>query len=332
MGVWGPRSYRHVRPADRGERTSVLRDPKGKVYSLDAQSGCIHWVFDAGANVRTAITIGPVGDRWAAYFADNGATETSVYAVNAATGKLLWKTAIEGAPYAAITGAPVLAAGKLFLPVTGHEDSHAGNAMFECCRFRGSLLALEASTGAQQWGPSGAGIWSAPTVDLEKRVIYAATGDSHSVPATKTSDSILAFDMDTGAVLRSRQMSPGDGWNAACVIGDSANCPEPAGQDLDFASSPILVERRGKGRALVAGQKSGVVYALDPTAKASSFGRKGSEKVVTTVASNGDRPQMKRRYMRLCRTSRKSSRIPSRRRAIHSEARPVWNPRVLASG
>jgi polyvinyl alcohol dehydrogenase (cytochrome) len=259
---------------------------KGKVYSVDAASGCVYWVFDAGARVRTAITLGPIGDRWAAYFGDQGTNGSSAYAVDAATGVSIWKTTVDNSVYSNITGAPVLADGKLYVPVTGHEDALASMPGFECCKFRGSLVALDAQTGkqiwksytiaesarptrknsqgVQEWGPSGAGIWSAPTVDLAKRTIYTATGDSHSGPAAGTSDSILAFDMDTGAMRWSRQMTPGDAWNAACVQGDPANCPEEHGLDLDFGSSPLLVDRAGGKRTLIAGQKSGVVYALDP--------------------------------------------------------------------
>jgi polyvinyl alcohol dehydrogenase (cytochrome) len=258
----------------------------GKVYSLDAQSACIYWVFDAGAKVRTAITIGPAGRRWAAYFGDNGTNGTHAYAVDASTGRLIWKTTVGDAPYARITGAPALAAGKLYVPVTANEDAAAEDPGFQCCRFRGSVVALDAVTGAQiwksytipespqprrrnsrnvrQWGPSGAGIWSAPTLDVVKRRVYVATGDSHSDPAANTSDAVRAFDMDTGMMLWSRQMTPGDAWNAACVWGDPANCPDAHGADLDFGSSPILVDLQGGRRALIAGQKSGVVYALDP--------------------------------------------------------------------
>jgi polyvinyl alcohol dehydrogenase (cytochrome) len=258
----------------------------GQVYSLDADSGCVHWTFDAGARVRTAITIGPISGGWAAYFGDNGSPEANVYAVDAANGRLLWKTRVDGSPYSHITGAPVLEAGRLYVPVTGSEDAMAVDPKFECCVFRGSLVALDARSGQQlwksytipkpararsrnsygtpQWGPSGAGIWSAPTVDVEKRAIYVATGDSHTYPAASTSDAVLAFDMDSGALLWSQQMTPGDAWNVACVAGDPASCPERHGDDLDFGASPILVDLAGGRRALIAPQKSGVVYALDP--------------------------------------------------------------------
>ncbi len=258
----------------------------GKVYSVDAASGCVQWVFDAGAPVRTAITIGMLGGRWAAYFGDTGTSGAHVFAVDATSGQLIWKATADESVYAHISGSPVLAAGRLYVPVTGDEDAHAGNPEFQCCWFRGSLVALDAVTGksiwksytiaeparprdtnsrgVRRWGPSGAGIWSAPTIDMVRRAIYVGTGDSHSQPAADTSDAILAFDMDTGAMLWSRQKTRGDAWNVACETGDPANCPEGAGPDFDFGSPPILVELAGGRRALIAGQKSGVVYALDP--------------------------------------------------------------------
>ena len=258
----------------------------GDVYSIDAATACIHWVFHAGGGVRTAISIGPIGQRWAAYFGGRGADGATAYAVDGGTGRLIWEATVDDSRFARITGAPVLSSGTLFVPVTGNEDEAAWASAFECCRFRGSLVALDAQTGRrkwktytigerahpsrmnregfQQWGPSGAGIWSAPTVDAERRLIYVATGDSHSDPVALTSDAILAFDMDTGALIWARQMTTGDAWNVACVEGDPADCPEAHGPDLDFGASPILVGLPGGKRALIAGQKSGLVHALDP--------------------------------------------------------------------
>jgi polyvinyl alcohol dehydrogenase (cytochrome) len=45
----------------------------GKLYSLDAKTGCTYWEFDAGASIHSAVVIGPRGDGWAAYFGDHGA-------------------------------------------------------------------------------------------------------------------------------------------------------------------------------------------------------------------------------------------------------------------
>lgn len=256
-----------------------------KVYSLDAATGCIHWIFDVDFPVRTAISIGPIGDDWAAYFGDQHA---NAYAVDAVTGKLIWKRSVDDHRAAIITGAPTLAAGRLFVPTSSTEEVLGGNPQYECCKFRGSVSALDAATGhvlwkaftipeeprpvhknrvgVQLWGPSGAAVWSSPTVDLDKRVVYVATGDSYSDPAAPTSDAFLAFDLDTGRLLWSRQMTPNDAFNVDCEspAEKRVNCPVPDPLDADFGSSPILVQLPNGRRALIAGQKSGMVYAADP--------------------------------------------------------------------
>jgi polyvinyl alcohol dehydrogenase (cytochrome) len=254
-----------------------------KIYSLDAQTGCTYWTFDADVPVRTAITIGKLGAGWAAYFGDQRA---NAYAVDAVTGKLLWKAHLDEHPVAVITGAPTLAAGRLYVPLSSGEEVTGANPKYECCKFRGSLSALDAATGkviwksytiteaahpvrknqqdVQLWGPSGAGIWSSPAIDLKKRAVYVTTGDSYSDPAASTSDAFMAFDMDTGKLLWSRQMTYNDAFTIDCGSPVKTNCPEAKGPDFDFGSSPMLVDLAGGRRALIAGQKSGMVHALDP--------------------------------------------------------------------
>ena len=254
-----------------------------KVFSLDAASGCVLWTFAADNSVRTAISIGRAGTRWAAFFGDQSG---AAYALDAATGELIWKTRVESYPGALITGAPALYEGRLYVPVSSGEEIFGAAPGYECCKFRGSLSALDAATGkviwksytipeeprkvrktsgdVQQWGPSGAGVWSSPTIDTKRHAIYVTTGDSYSDPAARTSDAFLAFDLDSGRMLWSRQMTPGDAFNAACARPGEGNCPEAKGPDVDFGASSMLVNLPNGKRALIAGQKSGVVHAVDP--------------------------------------------------------------------
>ena len=255
----------------------------GKVYALDASSGCIHWMFDAQFPVRTAISIGHDAGGWVAYFGDQRA---NAYALDAETGKLLWKARVDEHPAAVITGAPTLDEGVLYVPVSSSEEVFGANPNYPCCSFRGSVVALDAATGKIRWkgytvrqephpvrknavgtqlfGPSGAPVWSSPTVDRAKRRIYVTTGDNYSDPPSDTSDAFLAFDMDTGALVWARQMTAGDAYTVGCVLGTPINCPQANGPDLDFGSSAILVDLGNSRRALIAGQKSGVVHAIDP--------------------------------------------------------------------
>ena len=260
------------------------------VYSLDAQTGCAYWSIETQAPVRTAITVVTVAGertRQVAFFGDQRA---NAYAVDASSGELLWKTHIEEHPRAKIVGAPEYYNARLYVPLTDGEEGSAMSPTYECCSGRGGMVALDAvsgkqiwktytiaetpqptkknSAGAMMWGPSGASIWSAPTVDPERKVIYAGTGDNFSVPATSMSDAVVAFDMETGKILWSTQLTAKDAFNMACEPGAAkANCPDDAGPDVDIGASPILVKLANGKRVLLVSQKSGVAHGLDPDDK-----------------------------------------------------------------
>jgi polyvinyl alcohol dehydrogenase (cytochrome) len=212
--------------------------------------------------------------------------EANVYAVDARTGTPLWKRRVEDHPTARVTGAPVLHANRLYVPVSSAEELSGAVPQYECCTFRGSIVALEATTGTQVWktytipqtptpvrknavgiqlwGPSGAAVWASPTIDLQRGVLYVTTGDNYSDPPTPTSDAIVALDLGSGKVLWSRQFTVGDAYNIACESPDPTNCPQAKGPDLDFGSSPILRTLPNGKRVLLAGQKSGMLHAVDP--------------------------------------------------------------------
>ena len=263
----------------------------GTVYSLDAKTGCIYWTFSAAGGVRTAIAIGPRnGTRGPAPSAVEGAliyfgdTAANAYAVNADTGRVVWTRTVEDHPLARITGSPTLHAGRLYVPVASYEESQGADPHYPCCSFRGSVLALDATTGqiiwkttmipdplrqrgtstagVPLWGPSGSGIWSAPTIDEGRRRLYVATGNAYSGPAHRSTDAIVALDLDTGSIRWTRQVTPGDVYVSNCRAGNP-NCPEVNGPDHDFGSPPVLARAGGRD-VLVIAQKSGMAFALDP--------------------------------------------------------------------
>jgi len=114
------------------------------------------------------------------------------------------------------------------------------------------------------WGPSGGAIWSAPTLDLKRGLLYAGTGDYYSDPEEGLGVSVVAIEMATGKIAWSKQTLKGDRWNVACIAGDKVNCPKKEGPDLDFGSSPILRTLSTGKQVLLAGQKSGEMHFLDP--------------------------------------------------------------------
>lgn len=256
----------------------------GLVHAMSVESGCLHWVFQANGPVRSSIVAVPLGQRHALLFSD---LTGWFYALEAETGKVLWKKRVDDHEATRLTGAVVVHNGTVFIPTASWEETRALGAAYPCCTFRGSVVALRVGdgslvwkehmireepkptgnnrSGTPQWGPSGAGIWAAPTIDTKRGLLYVTTGDNYSSPATSTSDAVMALDLKSGQVAWSRQMTAGDAYNSAC--GDKgANCPTENGPDYDFGSSAMLV--RAGGRDLViAGQKSGMVYALDPAKK-----------------------------------------------------------------
>ena len=263
---------------------------RGQIYSLDAKTGCVYWAIKNLTGVRSAISIARLPHtnppKYAAYFGDLSAT---VHALDARTGAELWATKVDPHPIARVTGAPAFHAGRLYVPVTSLEEVSGSDPQYSCCTFRGNLVALDAATGKQIWktytileepkptrknklgvqlyGPAGASIWSSPTVDPEGGRIYVTTGDNYADPASHTSDAIVAFAMKTGKFLWSQQFLANDAWNVACDSADETNCPQARGPDLDFGSSAILQKLPNGKRVLVAGQKSGMVYAIDPDGK-----------------------------------------------------------------
>ena len=267
----------------------------GMVYSLNANSGCVHWSFKAAAAVRGAVVLdtipgglppGVIGEPGVIYAVFFGDLAGNVYALDATTGAELWRIKADPHPLARVVGSVVFHNGRLYVPVASAEETAGAPSTYECCKFRGSVAAYEASTGKQIWktytisetpkpttknaigtqlyGPSGAGVWSSPAIDPLKNVIYATTGDNYSAPASDMSDAFIALDRDTGKILWARQMTAGDAWNTACRLPDKANCPDTKAPDFDFSSPPMLVSLGNGKRALVAGQKSGVVHAIDP--------------------------------------------------------------------
>lgn len=256
---------------------------EGAAYSLDAESGCTHWGFKSPAPIRSGVTFGDANGTPAIFFGDGGAT---VYALNAATGAELWKLRPVDHFATMVTAAPQVYKGVVYQTFSSFEEALGPDPSFQCCTFRGSVVALDAATGkklwqtftiaeaakptrksaagTQQYGPSGAGIWSTPTIDEKLGVLYVATGDNYSDPPTKTSDAILAMDLKTGELLWSTQMTENDAFNTGCTTPQLTNCPDAKGPDFDFGQPPILVQLRGNNRALVIAQKSGMVHAIDP--------------------------------------------------------------------
>lgn len=260
----------------------------GRIYSLDAKSGCTYWTYDAPLGSRTAITIGELGQTKkvalpkrlkrtlahldvikapsVAIFGDDSGT---VYALDAQRGTLVWKTQVESHPLARIVGAPTLYNNRLYVAVASTEEAMASKPGYPCCTFRGSVAALDVATGkllwksftvleepqptrrsasgVQEFAPAGAAVVDAPTIDPKRAVLYIGTGGSTTSVEQSLTDAIVAFDLDSGKLRWVKQLAR---------TGEMASS--------GFLSSPILRTLASGNQVLLAGQRSGVIYALDP--------------------------------------------------------------------
>ena len=255
----------------------------GIVYALDSLTGCTWWTYKAMAEVRNAIAVDLDSNDLPTnlYFGD---FEGRIYRLNAKTGEQVWVSRVNDHRATTITGSISIYGDDIFIPLSSVEILKAIAPKYECCTFRGGVVAMNKFSGeikwkfntvevpkhtgfnvvnAKKWGPSGVPVWSTPTVDERRNRIYIGTGQNYSPPATKFSDSILAINIQNGQLIWSMQSDSDDIWNASCVR-DKINCDFPIGSNFDFGAAPVLVSHKEKNDLLLAGQKSGMLFALDP--------------------------------------------------------------------
>ncbi|MGI9283807.1 MAG: alpha/beta fold hydrolase [Pseudomonadales bacterium] len=260
------------------------------VYAFDLDTGCLKWTYRGNAPVRSSLSFGrmPDTDIPFLFYGDGGG---NVHVINAIDGSKVWSVAVE-LDDAAITGTPVLHEERIYVPLSTNEIGKTFRATYECCKAHGGVRALDVRTGktvwtyettaeanpmgknsvgTPLWGPSGAPVWTTPAIDAKRNRLYIGTGENYSHPATITSDAIIALDLDSGEPAWIYQALESDVYTMACrsYIGfpDGPNCPENYGPDFDFGASVIIVSDKNGKDILLAGQKSGDVYGLDPDNK-----------------------------------------------------------------
>ncbi|MEH6548636.1 MAG: alpha/beta fold hydrolase [Pseudomonadales bacterium] len=260
------------------------------VYAFDLDSGCLQWTHRGVAPIRSALSFGrmPDTDQPILFYGDVGG---NVNVISAADGTTLWSVSM-GLTDAMVTGTPVLQDDSLYVPLSTSEIGKTFRATYECCKAHGGVSALdlrtgkilwtyettapaqlvgENSVGTPLWGPSGAPVWTTPAIDTKRNLLYIGTGENYSHPATATSDAIIALDLDSGKPVWTYQALADDVYTMACrsYMGfpDGPSCPENYGPDFDFGASVIIATDKNGKDILLAGQKSGDVYALDPDNK-----------------------------------------------------------------
>lgn len=269
------------------------------VYALDAQTGCAFWTFEADGRIRSNVA---VADGTAVF----GDLLGNVYALDSETGKLIWRQKADFQANARITGSLTVHKGRVYVPVSSLQEALTFSPDISCCTFAGSVVSFDLGSGNRVWqtymideplrhlgktpngvnrfGPSGVGVWSVPTVDEKRGLIYVGTGNQYTEPAVEAVDAVVALDMNTGEKRWIQSLAPEetggvDIWTAACdpsIDPQGAGCspkhvPGQGGThagDRDISAPVMLVRRNEDGReVLVVGSEDGMLYALDPDAK-----------------------------------------------------------------
>ncbi len=269
-----------------------------RVFALDTESGCAKWVYEASTRLRSSIAYDVIDGRGTLVF---GTQAGMVHAIDAENGEEIWVASGQASEnQAMITGTPVIHEDRIIVPLSGSGVVTGGNPNYECCENHGAVTALNVRTGEKLWeyhtmpkaeytgqvsstgvrqrGPSGAPIWTTPTIDEARGQIYVTTGENTSHPTTGTSDAIIALDLETGEERWVFQALANDMWNFGCSAG-GPNCiilDDTNSVDHDFGGPAILVDT-GDRELLIAGQKSGDIWALDPDSGALMWNQRVGE-------------------------------------------------------
>jgi polyvinyl alcohol dehydrogenase (cytochrome) len=258
-----------------------------QMIALDVSSAkpCVKWVYRTDLPLRTGVGYGSQpGGRKVVVFADVAAQVTML---DAASGKLLWRTRVGMWGLSNTTGTPVIYGSRVYVPLSASEINVGADPNYECCKTHGAVLALNSinghkvwtthmtedakpvrdrGDGKMLWGPSGAPVWNSPSIDEKRGVLYVGTGEATSAPAAPHTDSILALSLKDGTVRWSFQATENDIFLSGCMNKrDGLNCPrEGQFRDVDFGASTIIAQRSNGKDVILAGQKSGTLWALDP--------------------------------------------------------------------
>ncbi|HQR04644.1 MAG: PQQ-binding-like beta-propeller repeat protein [Proteobacteria bacterium] len=259
----------------------------GDVVALDADTGCTRWTYATDNSIRR-VSVGASVSHPDQPMVFVGDTKGYVYAIDASNGTLRWKTRVEDHILTRLTASPVLAGDRLFVPISSMEDPLTHDPDYACCTFRGGVAAIDANSGKLLWkthtiaqaprltgrksehgqplsSPAGASIWTPLVADMKRGVVYAATGESYNMANPAGAYSIMAFDMKTGAVRwQQSTLPPARVRDAECKArGEDTDCRNIFG----YGSPPLLATASNGRQYVIAGQKYGVVYALDPDRK-----------------------------------------------------------------
>lgn len=269
--------------------TIFIGDSNHGLVALERETGCERWVYEHDGPISSAIIPGNIRrsdaeDQPIIVFTDR---YSGVYAIDANTGGLVWHITVEDHLVPQLSGTPLVTHDTIFVPVSSMEVGLPMNPFYGCCTTSGGMAAFDINTGekkwylptieeeakvtgshfgfVEEWGPSGAPVWGAPSYNSKTDTLFFGTGQNYSHPTTETSDAIFAVDATSGDVQWVRQFTKNDAFNAACTLTlNHPNCPSPTGPDVDFGAPTVIARTKTGQDILLAGQKSGDIHAMKP--------------------------------------------------------------------
>ncbi len=277
-----------AQPVVVGDTMYISIVDSGQLFALDVggASPCVEWVYEHNVPLRTALGYHTLDNgRNVLVFADAAA---HVMMMDAKTAEVIWSATVKVTSVSNVTAMPVLYQDKVIVPISSGELNMGAAPEYQCCTSHGAVVALSAETGdrlwvyhtmedakpttisrvgTQQYGPSGAPIWTAAAIDEKRGYVYVGTGENTSAPATDTSDAILAINIADGTLAWKFQATPNDIFLTGCMSEpDGPNCPpaDSINKDWDFGAAIMLAQKRDGTELVLAGQKNGVVWALNP--------------------------------------------------------------------
>jgi outer membrane protein assembly factor BamB len=218
-----------------GSRTIACPDTPDQVYGISAPA-----VYDKTGN-RLFVAGG----------------DGFVYALNPSTGATLpgWPVRLTSDPvHEVVFSAPTYLNGHLYFEIASHCD---------ITPYHGRIVDISPSTHAiahtfyvtgSATGPNGGGIWGwgGASVDPADGDVYAASGNSFTSPENlPNADSVLR--LSSNLALK------------------AADAPLVSMVDDDFGSTPVLFQKSGCPKQLVAMQKNGSLYLYDTDSIASGY-------------------------------------------------------------
>ena len=327
--------------------TVYVPDAAGSMLALDAATGQTRWsrtiASYTGVAGDTSRASPAVVDGRVVFGTRRVGTGAKVVAARASDGAPLWVRVVDTHRAARITGAPVVAGGVVYVGVSSDEE-----VATTCCTWRGSVVALDAATGAVLWrtmtvpeGYTGGAVWSStPVVNAAAGLLYVTTGNNYTVPAGVCSapgqtgcsagdprnyvDAVLALRLVDGSPAWALRTMSADVWTKACRVPGAPPC----GPDFDFGAGANLFTATigGVARQLVgAGQKSGIYWAVDAVTGELVWQRRVGPGGDLGGIQWGTAADGRRIYVAVANSENAPYQLPSGRRSPAAPT-PPWTP------